>query len=470
MKGNKLKITIWTLLIVSVCLISFVGIYVEKSNKMQNIVKNYKLSKDLTGYRQIIFEVSDALEVTDADGKVIGNTDQYDDSAIKSNSYKKTEVKVNKDESLNKENYESAQKIFEKRLKSLGVEDYNISLDKTDGKIYIQIPEDENSDRVVSNITETGKFEIKDSKDNTVYITTSQLQSVKSAYQSTESGVTTYVQFKLNKEGKEILKNLTSNDYAKKETSSETNTTNDSSNESNNETDNTTSTEKDSNENEQKELSIYINGSNVTTTSFDEPIVDGIIPLTIGKSSNDNTQINENAKSASIIAATINSGELPVVYKVTNNQYLKKNISENLIRNMIIVAICAIVLLIVFMIIKNKAKGILGAISYLGFIATYLLLIRYTNVEISLSGIIAIALVVILDYILSMKLLPINKKDKQYKNEYIKFIAKTIPIFIISIIFIFMKWIEVSSLGMLTFWGIVLIMIYNITVTRNLVD
>ena len=74
------------------------------------------------------------------------------------------------------------------------------------------------------------------------------------------------------------------------------------------------------------------------------------------------------------------------------------------------------------MIIKNKAKGILGAISYLGFIALYLLLIRYTNVEISLSGIIAIALIGILDYILSMKLLPIDKKDKQYKNEYIKWI------------------------------------------------
>lgn len=469
MKGNKLKITIWTLVIISICLVSFVGIYVQKSNKMENVVKDYKFSKDFTGYRQVIFEVSDALEVTDADGKLIGNTDQYDDSAIESNSYKKTDVKVNKEESLNKENYETVKKVFEKRLKALGVEDYNISLDKTDGKIYIQMPEDENSDRVVSNITETGKFEIKDSKENTVYITTNNLKSVKSMYQSTDNGVATYVQFTLNKEGKEILKKLTSNEYAKKETSSETNTTNETSNQENNET-NTDSNSEESKEEEQKELSIYINGSNVTTTSFESPIQDGIIPLTIGQTSTDDDQISENMKSASTIAATINSGELPVVYKATSNQYLKNNISKTVERNIIIGIAVIVVLLIIFMIIKNKAKGILGAISYLGFIAVYLLLIRYTNVEISLSGIIAIALVGILDYILCMKLLPINKNDKQYKNEYIKFIAKIIPIFVISIVFIFMKWIEVSSFGMLTFWGIVLMIIYNIIVTRNLVD
>lgn len=461
MKENKLKIIIWTLVIISICLISFVGIYIKKYNNMENVVKDYKLSKDFTGYRQVIFEVSDALEVTDADGKLIGNTDQYDDSAIKSNSYKKTDVKVNKEESLNKENYETVKNIFEKRLKALGVEDYNISLDKADGKIYIQMPEDENSDRVISNITETGKFEIKDSKENTVYITTSNLKSVKSIYQSTENGVATYVQFTLNKEGKEILKKLTSNEYAKKVTSSDTNTTNET---------NTDANSEESKEEKQKELSVYINGSNVTTTSFESPIEDGIIPLTIGKTSTDDDQISENLKSASTIAATINSGELPVVYKVTNNQYLKKDISTNTIRNIKIAVAIIVALLLIFMIIKNKAKGILGAISYLGFIALYLLLIRYTNVEISLSGIIAIALIGILDYILSMKLLPIDKKDKQYKNEYIKFIAKIIPIFVISIVFIFMKWIEVSSFGMLTFWGIVLMIIYNIIVTRNLVD
>ena len=102
MKKNKFKIAIWTLITVCVCLISFCGVYVRESNTMNNVIKEYKLSKEFTGYRQIVFEVSDALEVTDADGKLVGNTDKYDDSTISSNSYKKTDVKVNKDESLTK--------------------------------------------------------------------------------------------------------------------------------------------------------------------------------------------------------------------------------------------------------------------------------------------------------------------------------------------------------------------------------
>ena len=58
MKGNKLKIIICTLVIISICLASFVGIYIQKSNRMENVVKDYKFSKDFTGYRQVVLEVS----------------------------------------------------------------------------------------------------------------------------------------------------------------------------------------------------------------------------------------------------------------------------------------------------------------------------------------------------------------------------------------------------------------------------
>ena len=141
-----------------------------------------------------------------------------------------------------------------------------------------------------------------------------------------------------------------------------------------------------------------------------------------------------------------------------------------MIRNTIIIIGTVFVILLIFMAIKYKSKGILGVISYLGFIALYLLLIRYTNVEISTSGIIGIILVGILNYMLNMKMIPIDKQDKVYKKEYIKCIAKIIPIFILSIIFIFMKWLPISSLGMVVFWGIVLIVIYNAIVTKNLMD
>ena len=130
MKGKKLKLITEILAIVVICLVSFVGIYAQNANRMENKVKNYDLSKDLKGYRELVFKVSDATEVLDSSGKVVGNTDKYTDSTIESNSYQKSENKINDDADLTKENYEKAKTIIEKRLKSLKVQDYYLRLNK----------------------------------------------------------------------------------------------------------------------------------------------------------------------------------------------------------------------------------------------------------------------------------------------------------------------------------------------------
>ena len=82
MKEKILRNITKILAILIICLISFVGIYVQRANRMENIVKDFALTKDLEGYRQIIIEVSDAVEVLSSEGKVIGNTDNYNDDAL----------------------------------------------------------------------------------------------------------------------------------------------------------------------------------------------------------------------------------------------------------------------------------------------------------------------------------------------------------------------------------------------------
>ena len=77
-------------------------------------------------------------------------------------------------------------------------------------------------------------------------------------------------------------------------------------------------------------------------------------------------------------------------------------------------------------------------------------------------------IVLMINYLFSMKLLSTNKDN--YKQEYIKSIIKMIPLLIISIAFIFMEWVSLSSFGMLLFWGIGLISLYNILITKNIVD
>ncbi len=472
MKKSKLKIITKILAILIISLISFVGIYVQKINRMENIVKDYKLSKDLEGYRQIILEVSDAKKVLDSDGHVIGNTNDYDDSTIETQKYKKSEESVNSQEQLTSENYELTKSIIEKRLKDLGVKDYNIGLDKQTGKIYLQIPENDETDSIVSNITESGTIELKDSEDKTVYITNQNLKKARTLYNTTESGTIVYLEIEFNKEGTSILKDLTSNEYAKKETeSTDTNTT---TNETSEDTKTNETSDKESEEKKedtQKEIALAISGTDVTTTSFETPIEDGKIDLSMNKASTDSETISDHLKSAATIATILNSGALPLEYTVEENQYVSTDISSDLIRNAIIVVAVVIVILLIYMIIKNKLRGILSAISFIGFTAIYLLLIRYTNVAIALEGIVAISLILLLNYLFSMKLLTVKSEDKKkYKEEYLQFIVKIIPILIISIVFSFTGWAVLNSFGMTMFWGILLMLVYNILVTKNIVD
>ena len=149
----------------------------KKSGKYENIVKDYSYASDMQGYRQLIFEVSDATKVLDSDGNVVGDTDSLDESTISQNSYQTTEDKVNSDDAKITENYRKSKEIIEKRLKKLGVDDYSISMNEETGKIFLKISENDETDHVVSNLLQVGKFEIRDSENQEqVYIKNSDLK------------------------------------------------------------------------------------------------------------------------------------------------------------------------------------------------------------------------------------------------------------------------------------------------------
>ena len=151
---NKLKLITKIIAIIIICLIGFAGIYLPWKNpiNMNNEIKDFSLGKDFTGYREVILTLSEANKVLDSDKHVIGDTDTYDDSEIESNKYTKSDEKVNGTDSLTIENYEKSKKIVETRLNAMGIQEYNLSMEKETGKIYIQIPEDSSTDKIVSNI------------------------------------------------------------------------------------------------------------------------------------------------------------------------------------------------------------------------------------------------------------------------------------------------------------------------------
>ena len=475
---KKIKLVTKVIAIIIICLIGFVGIYFpwKKPLEMKNEIKDFSLGKDFTGYREIILVLSDANKVYDSEKKLIGDTDSYDDASIKDNKYTKSDEKVNSTESLTIDNYEKSKSIVEKRLKDLGVQEYNLSMDKESGKIYIQIPENSVTDKVVSNITEIGSIELKDSKDSSkVFLTSENLDKAKVMYGGTATtGTAVYLNIQFDKNGKNVLKDLSENDYKKIEESKEEESEQEAEEESEEKNDEETDEKsEESNEEEQKEeqneVALYMSGNEVTSTSFEEPVYDGVMSLRMGQVSTDSESIEETAKSASAVAAILNNGVMPLKYKVIENRYIVSEIKTSTIRNILIAVAVVFALLLVYMIIKNKQKGVLAALGYVAFVSLYLILLREFNVTIAMEGIIGGIIVLALNYIMNMRLIKV-KENKEYYQTYLDIIMKLIPILAISIIFIFMPITALSSIGMVMFWGITLSLIYNVTITKHILN
>ena len=108
--------------------------------------------------------------------------------------------------------------------------------------------------------------------------------------------------------------------------------------------------------------------------------------------------------------------------------------------------------------------------------AIFLILIRYTNLVITIEGICGILISAILNYILLIYILQIlSKTDKdlvKYKNEYnkamVSMILVLIPTLIIGIILCFATWLPIYSFGTIIFWGVLTMAIYNAIITRIL--
>lgn len=442
---KTIKIITIILLIVLISMIGFFGIYKQNKNQMSNIVKDYTYAMDINGARTL---------------KLTLNSENGDD------------VKT-------AENYETAKTIIEKRLKKLDVQEYKIGVNEETGEITVQIPENTQTDEIVSNLTTVGKFEIIDSETNDVLLDNSSIKSSKVLYNTTQSGTSVYLEISFDKNGKNKLEEI-SKKYVKSENNTTENTTSEDTNsteekENNTEETNTTSENSTSTE---KKITMKIDDDEIMSTSFDEAITTGKIQLSVGQASTDSSTVQGYVKQAQNVATVLDSGKLPVKYDVEKNQYVLSNISkQDLIYVAIAMAVVTIIGIIV-LIVKYKTNGLLAGISYIGLSALYLIVIRYTNVTISIDSIFAIGIILILNYIFIYMLLSNIRKMNDSKIEnvvgksvsetYKKFFMRIIPICVVVITFCFTNWIPMNSFGMTAFWGIAIIAIYNAIITNGL--
>lgn len=221
---------------------------------------------------------------------------------------------------------------------------------------------------------------------------------------------------------------------------------------------------------------MMIDDEEIMSTSFDEPLKTGKLQLSVGSSTTDTDTLQGYISQASNMAVVLDTGKIPVKYEVNENKYILSDITNQQL-NVIKYTIAGIVLLsLMIWIVRYKLTGLLGSISYIGLASILLLLIRYANVTLSIQGILGIVIILILNYMFMNKLLSKLKKEKldkemmkqMVKETYKEFFITILPIAIAVITFCFAGWAPISSLGMVMFWGIVLIAIYNFIVTNNL--
>lgn len=446
---KALKRTLIILLIILLALISFGGIYIQKTKFVENILPEYKLGPDFTGLRNIGLKVSDATKdiYYDLDGNVVDEEGK--------NTTKKVES-INKEENLTKDNYKKAKEIIEKRLEKIkqvqytsagivenkAIDYYTIKQNEETGKIELKLPENANTDMVLRYVATKGDFTIVDDQDN-VLMDNSYIKEANVGYSSTSSGVTVYLTIQFDKQGTEKLKEI-SNTFIK-------------------------TTDEEGNDTTKK-IKVKIDDSEMLNTYFTEEISNGMIQLSFGTATGNS--LATYAQEAKNLETLLNAGNLPIVYEADENHYVLSDINKDMLFIPAIVIMSLLVIGIIILIVKYKVKGLLGAISIIGYIATFLIIVRLTNVVITLEGVAGIITSIILEYISIMYALNKMKEntDLTCNQCFTKFLPILVPIAISTVILCFVKWLPIYSFGMTMFWGIILVIVYNHVVTKLLVS
>lgn len=486
---KKVKILTIVLAIILITMISFVGVYVNVQNRMENKVKGYSYAMDIKGARVIRLKKSEGTKtiVKDSEGNQVEDAENLTDEELNEKGYTKENIPENAENILSIENYKKSKEIIENRLQKINEEtnkinkqfnleennfNYNIALEESTGDILIEIPENDYTDSIVSNIGTVGKFEIIDSETKEVLMTNEDIKTSNILYGSSSStsssGTLVYLNIEFTKDGAKKLEDI-SNKYVK--------TTENAGDSQENLDENSESTENTENNETttEKKITMKIDDEEIMSTSFDETLRTGKLQLSVGTASTDSKIVKGYADQASNMAIVLDVGNMPIKYNVEENKYVLSDITSNILKIVEYSIIAISVIALIVLVVKYRLSGLLGVFSFIGLASIFSLIIRYTNVILSLEGIFAIGLVLILNYIFVNKFLSKLRKSENSvwnvtKETYKEYFIKLVPVIIAIVAFCFVNWSPISSFGMVMFWGIVLIAIYNVIITSSLLS
>lgn len=444
MKERKKTLTVLIIFIVAILMFAaFFGVYKKDENgNYANMLPNLKLGMEFGQTRIINASVNQGTTkiIYDAEGNIINEEEgvQYTEE----DGYKIVEEPINTENVRTLENYKKAKKVIEERLNKSGVSQYFIDFDSSTGNMQIEIPEDLKSDEIENLIKNSGSLILLDGETFEPVFDSSYLKKADVVYSQGDVETAVFLQLEFNEEGTKKLQEL-SDIYVE--------TTEEKTNEAG-ETENVTNS---------KVVWVILNDSFLGTTVLPNIVYNNKIMFTFGIS-NDNNELQEAIKNAKQEAILLNSGTMPLVYEYSK-EVRETNISEQELFIYLIAIGLVFVIAYIYLVIKFKAKGFISVYFQIGYLGILLLILRLTNVILTMEGIAGIVISMILEYIFTYIVLRNLEKETEgmYKKANLEFFLNSLPIYVIAVVFTFATKAYINSFGMTLFWGIIIIYIYN---------
>lgn len=436
-KEGFLKLILAILVTVLLCIVSVGGIYVKDKNIMKNVLPKYNLGMDLDTSTIIKLEVNKNEN---------SSSEDVQEEVADENPEQGTEENGQAENKYTADNYKKAKNVLEKRIKQFGINQYTIRLDEQTGDIVLEIPNDTDTSKL-QNAFIVGKTEIVIPETNEVIGDANSFAkieaSIDNSYESYGIGSVVKLDVTFNKETVKKFKELKDSYVIP------------------------TDEEGNSKENSMQILIDGVSICNMYESEFLNAAVKGSMPLQMGSYSNDQKELEEALEEAESIKNIIDNGELPLTYTIEYSNDIHSNITG--IGISIVFAIILGAMLIYFA-VKHKVLGLVGELCVLGLGAVLLLVLRYTNVEISIASLVSIGAILILQFIYMNQLLSNEKlNSKVFAEKTIQFTKMLIPVFLISIIIAFANITEISGFGMIIFWGLILFELFNNILTRAII-
>ncbi len=388
------------------------------------------------------------------------------DKDVKNLKLATVKMPVNEEDILTEENFKLSQKIIIDRLKRAGVNDFDITTNTETGSIVLRFSdinekESEKLEKVKRVIETRGEFAVIDSKTGKEYLNNTHITKL-TPYIHETGGVV--IEFEFDKEGKKILSDITSKYVQRDRDLSEEELEELRKEAAENET--------ELNITETAALYMTVDGEPISMGAFEEPINSGSLTIPLSKETNQLTEkeIDEALLEAEELASIIRGGVEPVRYEIFKETRLVSAIDKIDITILISIIAAISLGLLVLSIVLYRSNGLLAWYMSLVFLVVLFAIFKYTNIAFTIPSIIALVVIYIIQFILTLYVLKdVKEKNETNINKNIFLITKnTILLIIAGIILTFSKETDLSSFGQIICLGEIILIIFNYIFAKNI--